>query len=389
MARPGSLSTDVVAKLLRAAGPDGLAPEALEAKLADVSRSTLSRRLRELSERGLIRTQGRGRAVRYFATAPYAIEDLRRYFETPWQARAAAGFREELLQVSPGLDAARAARLLDLQGRARALDRKFLSDFLIDFSWASSLLEGSTYSNIDTEALIAYGERNPDKPVEDAVLILNHKNAIQHLWEHRDLSTENICKLQAFLTDDHGLEDVRDSDHFLHPAARGVPREYEDVHLARSAYSPPFQPATGFIARAFEDIVRTAGTLPAAQSAFHLMTRIPYLQVFANGNKRTARLAANLPLLAAGCLPISFVDFSKADYILGMAAFYELGDVQVLQDVFVEGYVRSIVRGSDVPAAMRVTGLNIDEVASVLTRYVHTGREPAGAALVFMDARRG
>ena len=41
--------------------------------------------------------------------------------------------------------------------------------------------------------------------------------------------------------------EVDDSDHFLPPAQRGVPREYEDVNPGRSAYLPPFRPGTGYI----------------------------------------------------------------------------------------------------------------------------------------------
>lgn len=378
---------DAVLAALRKEGPTGLTPAALETEFPELSRSTLGRRLKVLALAGAIKALGRGRAVRYVAAAAYGIDDVRRYFETDWQARPTVGFQEQLLQATPGIDPDWADRLVRLQTRARTLDRKFLADFLIDFSWASSVLEGSTYSSIDTQALVEYGERNPDKPVEDAVLILNHKNAIQFLWVHRELSTVNLCKIQALLTDDHGLTEVEASDHFLPPPQRGVPREYQDVRLGRSAYSPPFRPATGYIAKAFAQILETAATLPPVQAAFYLITRIPYLQVFSNGNKRTSRLAANLPLLQAELLPISFVDFRKAEYVLGMAAFYELGDTQVLQNVFIEGYVRSIIRGSDIPATVRVSGFNIDDVAHDLCAYVRTGRAgPQSRVNFFMGA---
>ncbi len=384
MARTILLSGAAVAQALRQAGPAGLAPDALEAKFPDASRSTLSRRLKELVEAGAIKSLGRGRAVRYMALTSYGIEEVRRYFETDWQERPSAGFQEQLLLPSPGIDNDMARRLANLHALARVLDKRFLSDFLIELSWASSVLEGSTYSDIDTQVLIEYGERNQDKPIEDAVLILNHKNAIQFMWANREVSTDNLCKLQAFLTDGHKLPEVLESDHFLPDAQRGVAREYEDVRLGRSAYSPPFRPASGYIKQAFERIVQTARTLTPVQSAFYLMTRIPYLQVFANGNKRTARLAANLPLLQAGLLPISFVDFKKSEYVLGMSAFYELGDTQILQKVFLEGYVRSIVRGSDVPPAMRVAGLSSNQLCSALTGYVITAKLPEAGARIFL-----
>jgi len=388
MARSATLATEKLAQVLREAGPGGLSPEALEAQLPTVSRSTLSRRLKELSETGLVKVLGRGRAVRYLAVAAYSPEEVRRYFDTDWQARPSVGFQESLLLPEPGLEPDQALRLTRLQALARTLDKRFLSDFLIDFSWASAVLEGSTYSNIDTQALIQYGERNQDKPVEDAVLILNHKNAIQYLWNHRELSTENLCRMQAYLTDDHGLAEAQESDHFLPKVQRGVPREFEDVRLGRSAYSPPFRPGTGYIKEAFAQVVNLARTLPPVQAAFYLISRLPYVQVFANGNKRTARLAANLPLLQAGLLPLSFVDFRKGDYVLGMAAFYELGDAQVLQQVFVDGYVRSIVRGSDLPAAVRVVGLKPDDLAQALVKYVRTGSLPEPGARMFLGAER-
>jgi hypothetical protein len=384
MARSAPLSIDNVAQALRAAGPGGLTPEELQAQLPSASRSTLTRRLAQLHTAGEIKIVGRGRAIRYVALAAYSLDEVRRYFEADWQSRPAVGYQEQLLAPAPGLAPEVEARLIKMQRRAQPLDRKFLSDFLIDFSWASSVLEGSTYSSIDTQALIEYGERNPEKPTEDAVLILNHKNAIQHLWTHRELTTGTLCQLQAFLTDDHGLEEVQDADHFLPANQRGVPREFQEVRLGRSAYNPPFRPATGYIAQAFAQIVETAKTLPPVASALYLMTRIPYLQVFANGNKRTARLAANIPLLAAGLLPISFVDFRKADYILGMSAFYELGDIEVIQQVFVEGYVRSIVRGSDVPAAVRLAGASVERVTPELIRYVRTGQTPRSEAAIFL-----
>jgi hypothetical protein len=159
--------------------------------------------------------------------------------------------------------------------------------------------------------------------------------------------------------------------------------------LGRSAYGPPFRPGTGYIGRALAQIVATAETLDPVAAALYLMTRLPYLQAFANGNKRTSRLAANLPLLAAGMLPISFVDFPKADYVLGMSAFYELGDIQIIERVFIQGYVRSIVRGSDLPASVRVGGFNVGEVADELMKYVQSGQTPQDprAALFLITGR--
>jgi Fic family protein len=284
----------------------------------------------------------------------------------------------------PLIDENKALRLESLSARAQTLDRKFLSNFLIDCSWGSSVLEGGTYSSLDTEALIEYGQKNPDKPTEDAALVLNHKSAIEFLWGHRELSSDVICELQSRLTDRHGLKEIEDSDHFLPDAQRGHPRDTEDLNINRSAYIPPFRPGTGYIAASFSRLIAVANTLPPVQSAFYLMTRIPYLQVFANGNKRTARLAANIPLLAAGLLPISFVDINKADYIQAMAAFYELGNIQLMEKMFIEGYVQSIVRGSGLTPLERVRQTDPQQLKADLVSYVQSGKFPSGIAKTFI-----
>lgn len=385
MARVITLTGEKVAKAVQMAGPSGVSPEALETTFADASRSTINRRLSDLCAEGRIKPLGQGRAIRYVPATPFLIEDIERYFEVDWQERPSATFREELLLPDPGINPDKVSRLASLQARSRVLDKKFLSDFLIDFSWASSVLEGSSYSSIDTQALIEYGQRNQDKPIEDAFLILNHKNAIQYLWSHREITVESLCKLQGFLTDRHGMAEVAESDHFLPDEQRGAPREYEENRLGLSAYNPPFRPGTGYIANALIRIVGTAKLLDPVTSAFYLMTRIPYLQAFVNGNKRTARLAANMPLLSAGMLPISFVDFMKNDYVAGMRAFYELGDIQIIERSFINGYARSIVRGSDIPVNVKASGFKVSDVTQELATYVQSGRMPdSSAARIFI-----
>ena len=371
-----AFSTDILVEMIRAAGPSGCSADALAKQAAIVSRATINRRLAALVQQGAIKQSGAGRTIRYVSSSPFSVEDIAQYFSTDPQSRPVATYSELLLSPKPSIDSDKARRLLHLMALAAPLDKKFLANFLIDFSWGASILEGSTYSDLDTQALILYGERNSDKPVEDAVLILDHKQAIEYLWTHRDLSTQTINKVQSFLTDSHNVPGTEHSDHFLPEVQRGKPREYEDVNLGRSAYYPPFRPGTGYIQSAYEQILATARQLPAIEAAFYLMTRIPYVQVFANGNKRTARLVANLPLLQVGLLPLSFVDFDRQEYIRGMAAFYELGSILIIENVFIRGYIKSIIRSSQIPINLRVQGFDLDVVADALLDYVNSGRLP-------------
>ena len=93
----------------------------------------------------------------------------------------AAGFSDALLEAIPNIDPDKALRCTQIQAIALPVDRRFLASFLIDLSWGSSVLEGGSYSALDTEALIQYGQRNKNKPTADAVLVVNHKRAAEYL----------------------------------------------------------------------------------------------------------------------------------------------------------------------------------------------------------------
>jgi Fic family protein len=368
-----------LARVIQAAGPAGITPERMELALPKLSRSTINRRLTLLVQQGAIDPVGGGRARRYVTRSPFTKTDIDAYFAQDWQQRSVAVFDAALLGSEPGLPKEKAQRMRRLQALANPLDRRFLTQFLVHFSWGSAVLEGSTYSALDTQSLLEYGQRNKAKPTEDAVLILNHKRAIEYLWAHPGLNLEHVCAMHGLLTDDHQIPEVADSDHFLPAHQRGKAREYEEVNLASSAYLPPFKPGTGYVAQALEAIVQTASGMEAFQAALYLMTRIPYLQAFANGNKRTARLAANYPLVSAGLLPLSFADVNKADYIRAMAALYELRSTQWMEKLFIESYCRSVVRGSHMPMHLRGQGFDLEALARSLADFVHTGHVPEDA----------
>jgi hypothetical protein len=110
---------------------------------------------------------------------------------------------------------------------------------------------------------------------------------------------------------------------------------------------------------------------------------------FANGNKRVSRVAANLPLLAAGHIPASFADVSKLDYIRGMAAFYELGSIHVIEQTFLVGYARSVVRSSRLSDSLRVASYDPDVLVASLAEYLNTGRRPTDVRALSFLGRRG
>jgi hypothetical protein len=77
------------------------------------------------------------------------------------------------------------------------------------------------------------------------------------------------------------------------------------------------------------------------EASFFLLAGLSYLQAFEDGNKRTGRLACNIPLLANGLPPMSFTTMKGSDYTAGLIVFYESGNPSVLADVITEAYAQT------------------------------------------------
>jgi Fic family protein len=222
-------------------------------------------------------------------------------------------------------------RHLDASTYARAIAQKLL----VDLSYASSALEGNTYSYLDTQVLIEFGQVAESKAASKKQMILNHKEAILYLINNIDdvdIEVREIKTLQALLS--RGL--------LADPAAVGAVRR-RIVVFGGSSYVPMANPHV--LEEELIEIATKAAAIdnPFEQSLF-LMAFISYLQALEDVNKRTARLACNVPLLKNGIAPLSFMEMDKAAYVRGLLTFYELHQLEVLRDAFVEGYVKSANR---------------------------------------------
>lgn len=213
--------------------------------------------------------------------------------------------------------------------------RHICQRLLIDLSWNSSRLEGNTYSLLETEQLLKAGRSDETQHSSEAVMLLNHKAAIEFLLEsatEADFDRRTILNLHALLT----------ADLLTDPAAEGALRT-DPVGIGKSSYLPPAIPA--LIETLFDTILVKAHEIrDPFEQAFFAMVHLPYLQPFIDGNKRVSRLAANIPLFRRNLAPLSFVDVPEADYTDGMLAIYELNDVSILREVFLQAYGRSAQR---------------------------------------------
>jgi Fic family protein len=273
---------------------------------------------------------------------PLTLEQLSAYLTVPDRKRPMAWYQEDLLEPHLAFSAEEVERLSERVHLPEFSVRKLL----LDLSWASSHLEGNSYTRLETQVLLDYGQKNDEKPVEDAVMILNHKQAIEHMLSNLALTEENVCKIHALLADNRNAPD---SGYFLEAWQCGTIRSYtpDGLYIHGSAYIPPQAEdrPSGYLEQEFSRLIASANELPdAINQSFFMMTRLPYLQAFYDVNKRTSRISCNIPLIRDGLSPLSFVALDKTSYLNGILAFYELGDEQLAKHAFLDAYLDSASR---------------------------------------------
>jgi hypothetical protein len=261
----------------------------------------------------------------------------------PQAERAPVGYNREFLdQYRPNESSyltsettsylTRIGRTPDAERPAGTYARHILNRLLVDLSWASSRLEGNTYSLLDTQRLIEFGEAAQGKDATETQMILNHKAAIEFMVDLNDELTFNrqiILNFHAILSDNL-LAD---------PNASGRLRRI-GVGIGHSVYHPLEVPQ--LIEECFQQVVDTAAAIRNPfEQAFFAMVHLPYLQPFDDVNKRVSRLAANIPLIRENLFPLSFIDVPERAYFEGLLGVYELNRIELLRDVFVWAYERS------------------------------------------------
>lgn len=271
--------------------------------------------------------------------SPAALQ-LRQKLDLPLAARDPVSYRRDFVDSyvpnTMGLMRQELADELYRAGRtheqlpAGTYARKVLEQLLIDLSWSSSRLEGNRYSLLATEELFKRGSAGTDA---DAVMLLNHKRAIEFLVDTvplQGLSTSLVRNLHAILMQDL----LHDSD------ALGAIRKTV-VNITDTVYVPTQVPA--ILEEMLGAVVEKAKLIKnPIEAAFFLWVNLAYLQPFEDGNKRTSRLAANIPLMLYNCSPLSFLDIDVNDYARAMLGVYEYRDVALAADLFSWAYRRSL-----------------------------------------------
>lgn len=204
--------------------------------------------------------------------------------------------------------------------------KKEFERLLIELSWKSSQIEGNTYSLLDTEVLIKDNIEAEGHKKEEAIMILNHKKALEYIFENgsyfKELTLTKVEELHAILVDNLSI-------------TKGLRKS--PVGIVGTNYKPLFNQHQ--IKEAIEKLIKTVNlTENIIEKALITVLMISYIQPFEDGNKRTGRILANAILYANNYCPLSYRSVKESEYKKAVIIFYENNSMDYFKKIFIDQF---------------------------------------------------
>ncbi len=304
--------------------------------------ATIKRLLNELIEKDFLTTKGNAKATKYFIAAIYELSrpiDPAEYFKKEQDLRSVRkifnhSLIKETLNGTTLFSPEELQTLTESQNFyshkiSKLSENNFRNDLehlAIDLSWKSSEIEGNTYSLLETERLLKEKKTADGKTKDEAVMLLNHKEAIDFIANNTDyihpLSLNRIEDLHSILIKELGVD-------------RNIRKRM--VSISGTNYRPldnEFQ-----IKEAMEEMCALINLKTNAfEKALLALILISYIQPFDDGNKRTARIISNALLMYHKHCPLSFRTVDSLDYKKAILIFYEQNNLSAIKRIFMEQF---------------------------------------------------
>jgi Fic family protein len=316
--------------------------EISDALSSSVSYATVKRLLSKLLDKNYILKKGQGKATKYFIAPDYEVLapiNMELYYQQEIDERDIKdSFNFNLITETLGtcrlftkeelvhLDMLQAKYTDNVSQLSATAYKKELERLAIDLSWKSSQIEGNTYSLLETERLLKDKETAAGKTKEEAVMLLNHKDAVDFIVEHPEylipLSVAGIEDIHSILIKDLGV---------------GQNIRKRRVGISGTNYRPldnDFQ-----IREALEATCQLVNSKENVfEKALLLLVLISYIQPFEDGNKRTARIVSNAVLMNHQYCPLSFRTVDAVEYKKAMLLFYEQNNISNFKEIFINQF---------------------------------------------------
>lgn len=331
---------DIIAFLK--AHPLSSSKDIYEGLKGEISYATVKRRLSNLLDKQYITQQGNAKNSRYSLSQTYSLFypiDLDEYYRKEIDERdilpgynfslipdvvaKVSIFTKQELEMLTDLQAQFTYNISQLTPNEFQKEMERLG---IDLSWKSSQIEGNTYSLLETERLLKEKETAAGKTKEEAIMLLNHKDALDFIVQHPDylhsLSVSRIEDIHSILIKELGVD-------------RNI--RTRRVGITGTNYRPI---ENEFQIR--EELERTCDLVNSRNNVFEkallILVLLSYIQAFNDGNKRVARITSNAILIANKYCPISFRTVDSVDYKKAMLLFYEQNNLSSFKQIFINQF---------------------------------------------------
>ncbi|MFA6261464.1 MAG: Fic family protein [Bacteroidia bacterium] len=304
--------------------------------------ATIKRQINQLVQKKLVVAIGKGKATRYQLSTVFELIrpiDVREYFQKEIDERIIKDqfnhtLIKDILKNAEVFTAEEMERLTNLQHKysenaARLSVQEYkneLERLAIDLSWKSSQIEGNTYSLLETEQLLKEKHTAAGKTKDEATMLLNHKAAIDFIVVHpgyvNPLTVSRIEDIHSLLVKELNID-------------RNTRKRR--VGISGTNYKPldnEFQIKEALAD--FCDLVNAEKNVFV--KALFALVLLSYIQPFADGNKRTARILSNALLMDHHYCPISFRTVGSMQYKEALLIFYEQNNISAFKKLFIEQF---------------------------------------------------
>ena len=319
--------------------PGASSKQIADALANEASLATIKRAINELVSSFYINVEGKARATKYFISPLFAPINLDEYYSKEIDEREVQNgynfdlipnvlnrvslFTEQEMKMLSALQAQFTKNFASLSDEQKHKEMERLG---IDLSWKSSQIEGNTYSLLETERLLKEKQTAAGKTKEEAIMLLNHKEALDFIVANPDylehLTISRIEDIHSLLIKDLGVD-------------RNI--RTRRVGITGTNYRPidnEFQ-----IREALQqtcDLVNSRKNV--FEKALYVLVLLSYIQAFNDGNKRIARITSNAILIANNYCPISFRTVDSIDYKKAMLLFYEQNNISAFKQIFIDQF---------------------------------------------------
>lgn len=308
----------------------------------EISYATVKRVLTKLIASKLIIAEGAGKATKYLISPSYELlrpVDIEQYFSNEIDERIIKeGFNFQLLTaLLPEIELFNNSELeklsllqkqfeTNIAGITQIEYEKEIERLAIDLSWKSSQIEGNTYSLLETERLLKEMETAAGKKKDEAIMLINHKDAIDFIVQNPDyIEPLTIAKIEEI--------------HSILVKELGVDRNIRNRRAGISGTN--YKPLDNEF-QITENLKEMCSLINSKSNVFEkallALVLISYIQPFVDGNKRTARIISNSILINNHFCPISFRTVDSVEYKKAMLIFYEQNNISAFKEIFIDQF---------------------------------------------------